>query len=202
MRRELSHWHTVRESNPCRRRERNAIHSNSLKLRGMDSTLPHLKDSRGRLLDSHWTCVFVEVDLCGSTCPIGFAGLVKTLAKTSVIHIRATKSTEMFASTCMDFNGQSFGSFRSLVEIHFSKARAASAASACPIISLDAIAACTAASNVISSFVSLAILANSTSTHGSLSARRVGLANAASRCSRLRDASARVSSFFRLLVCT
>jgi hypothetical protein len=43
---------TEQESNPCRRREREAIHCNSRKLRGMDSTLPHLKDSRERLLDS------------------------------------------------------------------------------------------------------------------------------------------------------
>jgi hypothetical protein len=42
----------VRESNPCRRRERDANHCNSMKLRGMDSSLPHLKDSRERLLDS------------------------------------------------------------------------------------------------------------------------------------------------------
>jgi len=38
------YWRPVRESNPCRRREREANHSNSMKLRGMDSTLPHLKD--------------------------------------------------------------------------------------------------------------------------------------------------------------
>ena len=41
----------VQESNPCRRREREAIYCNSKELRGMDSTLPHLQDSRELLLD-------------------------------------------------------------------------------------------------------------------------------------------------------
>jgi hypothetical protein len=36
---------------PCRRRERGATYCNSMELSGMDSTLPHLKDSRERLLD-------------------------------------------------------------------------------------------------------------------------------------------------------
>jgi hypothetical protein len=39
------------ESNPCRRREREGTYCNSTELSGMDSTLPHLKDSRERLLD-------------------------------------------------------------------------------------------------------------------------------------------------------
>jgi hypothetical protein len=45
-------WRPVRESNPCRRRDREATYCNSTELSGMDSTLPHLKDSRERLLDS------------------------------------------------------------------------------------------------------------------------------------------------------
>src|SRR6266550_2278784 len=45
-------WRPVRESNPCRRREREATCCNSKELSGMDSTLPHLKDSRVRLLDA------------------------------------------------------------------------------------------------------------------------------------------------------
>ena len=44
-------WRPVRESNPCRRREREAAYCNSMELGGMDGTLPHLKDSRARLLD-------------------------------------------------------------------------------------------------------------------------------------------------------
>jgi hypothetical protein len=40
------------ESNPCRRREREATYCNSTELSGMDSTLPHLEDSGERLLDS------------------------------------------------------------------------------------------------------------------------------------------------------
>jgi hypothetical protein len=32
-------WRPVRESNPCRRREREAIHYNSKELRGMDTTV-------------------------------------------------------------------------------------------------------------------------------------------------------------------
>ena len=44
-------WRPVRESNPCRRREREGTYCNSTELSGMDSTLPHLKDSRVRLLD-------------------------------------------------------------------------------------------------------------------------------------------------------
>ena len=43
-------WRPVRESNPCRRREREATYCNSMELRGMDSTLPHLRDSRGTLI--------------------------------------------------------------------------------------------------------------------------------------------------------
>lgn len=35
-----------------RRREREATYCNSTELSGMDSTLPHLEDSRERLLDS------------------------------------------------------------------------------------------------------------------------------------------------------
>jgi len=45
-------WRPVRELNPCYRREREENHCNSRKLRGMDSTLPHLKDSGERLLDA------------------------------------------------------------------------------------------------------------------------------------------------------
>jgi hypothetical protein len=45
-------WRPVRESNPCRRREREATYGNSKELSGMDSTLPHLKDSWERILDS------------------------------------------------------------------------------------------------------------------------------------------------------
>jgi len=44
-------WRPVRESNPCRRREREGTYCNSRKLSGMDRTLPHLKDSRECLLD-------------------------------------------------------------------------------------------------------------------------------------------------------
>ena len=44
-------WRPVRESNPCRRREREATYGNSRKLCGMDSTLQHLTDSRERFLD-------------------------------------------------------------------------------------------------------------------------------------------------------
>ena len=44
-------WRPVRESNPCRRCEREGNNCNSMELRGMDSTLPHLKDSRECLLD-------------------------------------------------------------------------------------------------------------------------------------------------------
>ena len=47
----------VQESNPCRRREREATYCSSKELRGMDSTLPHFKDSRVRLLDLYWTRV-------------------------------------------------------------------------------------------------------------------------------------------------
>src|SRR6266849_3470738 len=43
---------TEQESNPCRRREREATYCNSTELSGVDGTLPHLKDSRERLLDS------------------------------------------------------------------------------------------------------------------------------------------------------
>jgi hypothetical protein len=44
-------WRPVRESNPCRRREREGTYCISKELSGMDSTLPHLKDSPERLLD-------------------------------------------------------------------------------------------------------------------------------------------------------
>ena len=48
-------WRPVRESNPCRRREREATCCNSMSLSGMDSTLPHLEGLRGidigRLMD-------------------------------------------------------------------------------------------------------------------------------------------------------
>jgi hypothetical protein len=45
-------WRPVRESNPCRRHKREENNRNSMKRRGMDSTLPCLKDSQERLLDS------------------------------------------------------------------------------------------------------------------------------------------------------
>src|SRR5687767_503723 len=45
-------WRPVRESNPCRRREREAIYGNSRKLCGMDSTVKVV----GELLrDRYWT---------------------------------------------------------------------------------------------------------------------------------------------------
>jgi hypothetical protein len=44
-------WRPVRESNPCRRREREGTYCNSTELRGMDSTLPHSEDSEVLLLD-------------------------------------------------------------------------------------------------------------------------------------------------------
>ena len=47
----LECWRPVRDSNSCYRREREATYGNSKELSGMDSTLPHLKDSRERLLD-------------------------------------------------------------------------------------------------------------------------------------------------------
>jgi len=37
-------WRPVRESNPCRRREREAIYGNSKELSGMDSTLKYSKE--------------------------------------------------------------------------------------------------------------------------------------------------------------
>jgi len=40
---------------PCRRRERAVTYCNSMELRGMDSTLPHFKDSGERILDLYWT---------------------------------------------------------------------------------------------------------------------------------------------------
>ena len=50
-------WRPVRESNPCRRRERETINCNSKELRGMDSTLPQFKELtgtlNGRLTDAH-----------------------------------------------------------------------------------------------------------------------------------------------------
>ncbi|MDX6528794.1 MAG: hypothetical protein QOH41_1084 [Blastocatellia bacterium] len=48
----LKCWRPVRESNPCRRREREATYCNSTELSGMDSTLPQFKDSRESLLDA------------------------------------------------------------------------------------------------------------------------------------------------------
>jgi hypothetical protein len=45
-------WRPVRESNPCRRREREATYGNSKELSGMDSTRPHFEDSRELILDS------------------------------------------------------------------------------------------------------------------------------------------------------
>src|SRR5258705_11049986 len=59
-------WRPVRELNPCYRREREATYCNSTELSGMDSTLPHLKDSRERLLDSQWTLTF-GVSGCASS---------------------------------------------------------------------------------------------------------------------------------------
>jgi hypothetical protein len=51
-------WRPVGESKPCRRREREATYYNSMELSGMDSTLPHLKDSGGtpigRLMDARF----------------------------------------------------------------------------------------------------------------------------------------------------
>ncbi len=47
----IEFWRPVRESNPCRR-ESEATYCNSMELRGMDSTLPHFKDSQVLLLDS------------------------------------------------------------------------------------------------------------------------------------------------------
>ena len=47
----LEFWRPVQESNPCRRRKREATYCSSKELRGMDSTLPHLQDSRELLLD-------------------------------------------------------------------------------------------------------------------------------------------------------
>ncbi len=44
---QIKGWRPVLESNPWRRLERDAIDCNSIELRGMDSTLPHLKDSGG-----------------------------------------------------------------------------------------------------------------------------------------------------------
>src|SRR5207237_8704548 len=43
-------WRPVRESNPSRRRESDAIQCNSLKLSVMDSFLPHLKRLTGTLI--------------------------------------------------------------------------------------------------------------------------------------------------------
>ncbi len=60
---QIKGWRPVLESNPWRRRERNAIDCNSIELRGMDSTLPHLKDSGEHILDAQWTLVTVAVDL-------------------------------------------------------------------------------------------------------------------------------------------
>jgi len=48
---ELKDWRPVRESNPCRRREREGNHCNSKELRDMETTLPPLENSRERLLD-------------------------------------------------------------------------------------------------------------------------------------------------------
>ncbi len=57
-------WRPVRDSNPCCRREREAIHCNSMKLRGMDRTLPHLEDSRESLLGDRR---IAKRELVGST---------------------------------------------------------------------------------------------------------------------------------------
>jgi len=43
-------WRPVRESNPCRRREREGTCGNSRELSGMNSTLPHLEDSTRTIL--------------------------------------------------------------------------------------------------------------------------------------------------------
>ena len=45
-------WRPVRESNPCRRREREATYCNSRELSGMDSTLPHFEGLNGY---AYWT---------------------------------------------------------------------------------------------------------------------------------------------------
>ena len=58
----LEFWRLVQESNPCRRREREAIHYNSKKLRGIDTRLPHLKDSRELLLKFNERAQCVAVD--------------------------------------------------------------------------------------------------------------------------------------------
>jgi hypothetical protein len=39
-------WRPVRSQTPCRRRERDANHCNSMVLRSMDGTLLHLNDSQ------------------------------------------------------------------------------------------------------------------------------------------------------------
>ena len=54
----LKFWRPVRESNPCRRREREATYCSPTELSGMDSTLPHVKDLRERLLDSKYARIF------------------------------------------------------------------------------------------------------------------------------------------------
>jgi hypothetical protein len=43
-------WRPVRESNPCRRREREATYCNSKELSGMGSTLPHFEGLTGILI--------------------------------------------------------------------------------------------------------------------------------------------------------
>ena len=50
---EKQNWRPVRESNPCRRREREATYSNSTELSGMDSTLQGLTGTLiERLMDA------------------------------------------------------------------------------------------------------------------------------------------------------
>ena len=51
-------WRPVRESNPCRRREREATYCNSTEPSGIYSTLQHLKDSR----EHYWTRIFRSAD--------------------------------------------------------------------------------------------------------------------------------------------
>ena len=55
-------WRPVRESNPCRRREREENHCNSRKLGGLDSTLPHFEDLRVRYWNVNGLAVSGAVD--------------------------------------------------------------------------------------------------------------------------------------------
>src|SRR5256885_16336144 len=45
-------WRPVRESNPCRRREREATYCNSMELSGMNSTQEHFKGLTGTVIGS------------------------------------------------------------------------------------------------------------------------------------------------------